>query len=75
MVASIAAFVVGCSEQKEIQMSFADVQLVKIDTIRRYNAMEKLLTWRSGDYIEYITFVPMETDYPLGARMKAMVKR
>lgn len=57
-------------------MSMADVELVKIDTIQRYpNTSEKLLTWRDDNRIDYITFVPIETHYIIGARMKVMVKR
>lgn len=75
LAAFIAAFAIGCTGQKEIQMDFADVQLIRIDTIQRYDAREKLLTWRSDDQVEYVTFVPIEMHYPLGTRMKAMVKR
>ena len=72
----LAAVFVGCGSEKEIQMNMADVELVKIDTIQRYpNASEKLLTWRTDDHINYITFAPLDAYYPLGARMKVMVKR
>jgi hypothetical protein len=68
--------ILGCSQQKEIQMDMSDVELVKIDTIQRYpNATEKILTWRSSDQIDYITFAPLDTYYPLGSRMKVMMKR
>jgi hypothetical protein len=76
MAASLVAFITGCTAENEIQMNMADVQLVKIDTIQRYpNASEKLLTWKDENQVRYITFVPLETYYPLGARMKIMVKR
>jgi hypothetical protein len=76
MAATVAAFIVGCTEEKEVQMNLTDVQLVKIDTIQRYpNASEKLLTWRDENQVSYVTFVPLETYYPIGARMKVMVKR
>jgi len=76
VAATIAAAIVGCTSEKEVQMDLTDVQLVKIDTIRRYpNAAEKVLTWRGEDQVSYVTFVPIETYYPIGARMKVMVKR
>jgi hypothetical protein len=76
MAAFVAAFTIGCSEQKEIQMSLSDVQLVKIDTIQRYSeTSQKLLTWRDDNNVDYVTFVPIETYYALGTRMKVMVKR
>jgi hypothetical protein len=76
MAATIAAVFVGCAEEKQIQMNLTDVQLVKIDTIQRYpeNA-QKLLTWRDENNINYVTFVPLEIYYTVGARMKVMVKR
>jgi hypothetical protein len=75
MAATIAVFV-GCAGEKQIQMNLTDVQLVKIDTIRRYpeNA-QKLLTWRDENNINYVTFVSLEIYYTVGARMKVMVKR
>lgn len=76
MAATVATFIVSCSAEREVQMDLTDVQLVKIDTIQRYpNASEKLLTWRGEDQVNYVTFVPIETYYPIGARMKVMVKR
>lgn len=76
VAATIAAFTIGCTAEREVQMDLTDVQLVKIDTIQRYpNASEKLLTWRGEDQVSYLTFVPIEMYYPIGARMKVMVKR
>ena len=76
VAATIAAAAVGCASEREVQMDLTDVQLVKIDTIQRYpNASEKVLTWRGEDQISYVTVVPIETFYPIGARMKVMVKR
>lgn len=76
LAASVAAFAIGCAEQKEVQMDFADVELVKIDTIQRYpETAQKLLTWRDENNIDYQTFVPIGLYFPLGARMKVMLKR
>lgn len=76
MAAIIAAVLFACTGQKEVQMSLTDVELVKIDTIQRYSESgQKLLTWRDENHVDYITFVPLETYYPLGVRMKVMVKR
>jgi hypothetical protein len=71
-----AAILAGCNEGREIQVDMADVQLVKIDTVQRYpNTAEKVLTWRTEDHINYITFAPLDAYYPLGSRMKVMVRR
>lgn len=68
-------FIIGCTQEREIQMSITNVQLVKIDTIQRFDAPEQLLTWRSDDHVNYITFEPMNTYYLVGARMTVMVKK
>lgn len=76
VVVSTAALALSCAEQKEVQMSLTDVQLVKVDTIQRYSeAAQKLLTWRDDNQVDYVIFVPLEMYYPLGARMKVLVKR
>lgn len=72
----VSGFISACQEQKEIQMSFMDVQLVKIDTIQRYqNNPQQLLTWRSEDRVDFVTYEPLTANYPIGARMKVMVRR
>lgn len=72
----LAAAVAGCGTEQAIQMNIEDAQLVKIDTVQRYpNASEKVLTWRTEDRVDYITFVPMASHYTVGSRMKIMVKR
>lgn len=72
----LAAFAVGCGTSREVQMDLTDVQLVKIDTIQRYpNDNEKILTWQDDNHMSYVTFVPMEVYYAVGARMKVMMRR
>jgi len=72
----LAAVVAGCGTEQAIQMNIADAELVKIDTIQRYpNSAEKLLTWRTDDRIDYVTFVPIASHYTLGSKMKVMIKR
>jgi len=72
----VSGFISACQEGKEIQMSFMDVQLVKIDTVQRYQSItQQLLTWRSDDRVDYVTYEPMSANYPIGAKMKVMVRR
>lgn len=76
MAATVVSFIVGCTGPKDLQMDLTDVELVKIDTVQRYpNSSEKILTWRDENQVNYVTFVPLETYYTLGSRMKVMVKR
>jgi hypothetical protein len=71
----LAVVIFGCAEQKDIQMDLTEVQLVRIETVQRYNSKEKALTWLDDNHVSYITYVPEELYYPLGTRMKVMVKR
>jgi hypothetical protein len=72
----LAIVIAGCGTERAIQMNIADAELVKIDTVQRYpNTPEKILTWRTMDRIDYVTFVPISSHYIIGSRMKVMVKR
>ena len=76
MAATVVSFLVGCTGPKDLQMDITDVELIKIDTVQRYqNLSEKILTWRDENQVSYVTFVPLETYYAVGTRMKVMVKR
>lgn len=76
LLSAMAAAILGCSSQKTIQMSMSDVELVKIDTVQRYpNSEEQILTWRSTDHIEYVTYEPMHVFFTLGSRMKVLTRR
>ena len=73
---AIAGFLFSCTHEKTVQMSMTNVQLVKIDTVQRYpNVSEQILTWRSEDRVDYITFEPITRYYALGSRIIVMVKR
>jgi hypothetical protein len=72
----ISGFLFACQQEKEIQMSFMDVQLVKVDTVQRYlENPQQVLTWRSQNRVDYVTYEPLSAYYPIGARMKVMVRR
>ena len=72
----LAAVIASCGSERAIQMDIADAELIKIDTVQRYpNTAEKILTWRTDDNIDYVTFVPISSHYTLGSKMKIMVKR
>jgi len=73
---ALAGLIASCSQEKAVQMSMTNVQLIKIDTVLRYpNSAEQILTWRSVDRIDYITYEPMGNYYTVGAKMTVMVKR
>ena len=71
-----AAFLFSCAGQKEIQVNMTNVQLIRIDTLERYPyASQQVLTWRSDDHIDYITFEPINRYYLVGSKMAVLVKR
>jgi hypothetical protein len=73
---ALAGFLFSCAHEKTIQMNITNVQLVKIDTVLRYpNITEQILTWRSEDHVDYVTFEPISKYYVVGSKMTVMVKR
>jgi hypothetical protein len=60
---------IGCRTQKEIQVEMVQAELVKIDTIVRQFHEQKLFTWRDKDNILYVSFMPMNYNYPIGSSM------
>jgi hypothetical protein len=51
-------------------------QLIKIDTIyRQPNFVKQQLTWRGDDNIQYVSFVPIDEQYPLGVSLLVMKTR
>lgn len=65
----------SCTSEREVEVRMVNVQLVRIDTLTRYpNSQEKVLTWRSDDNIDYVTYEPMRVNYIIGSRMAVMVR-
>ena len=75
LVAIAFMAVTGCSIEKEIQVEMVQAELIKIDTVFRQPNERKQLTWRDQDNIQYISFVPMNQTYLLGASMLVMRTR
>jgi hypothetical protein len=74
-IAMAAAFT-GCFSTREgIQANIVDAQLVKVDTVERYyNNQQQLLTWRTSDNMEYVSYVPLGRRYAVGTRMTVLVR-
>lgn len=72
-VVAIALF--SCAPQNDIQVEFVNAELVKIDTVQRFSGREKMLTWRTPNNIQYISYASMEDVYMVGIRVPVMVKR
>lgn len=75
----IAAALTGCYSRRQIQVEMVSAQLVRIDTIYRYNGedekVKQQLTWRDTENIEYVSYVPLQTIYQLGTRMAVLRTR
>lgn len=66
----IAVFaLIGCYTSREVQVEIIDAQLVKIDTIVRYQKMQQQLTWQTSDRMEYVSYASINGQYVVGTRM------
>ena len=76
LVVALAAVFTGCYSTREgIQANLVDAELVKIDTIERYtNNYQQLLTWKTADHIEYVSYVPLGRKYIVGTRMAVLIR-
>ena len=72
ILAAIAAFC-SCTVRKQVQVEMVNAELIKIDTIHRYQNTEYQLTWRDKYNIDYVTFTPVY--YSLGTRVMVFVRR
>ncbi len=74
-IAASAAFT-GCYSTREgIYANMEDAELVRIDTIERYlNKYEQLLTWKTSDNMEYVSYVPMNRKYIIGTRTSVLIR-
>lgn len=65
----------SCATQNEIQVEFVNAELVKIDTVYRNSGTEQVLTWRTPNHVQYISFASMDDVYLVGTRFPVMIKR
>lgn len=73
--AIIAIALASCATQRDIQVEFVNAELVKIDTVFRLNGHEQVLTWRTTDNVQYISYAPIDDVFLVGTRFPVMVKR
>jgi hypothetical protein len=71
----IGVYLTGCYVQRDVQAALVDVELVKVDTVERYYSNpQQLLTWRTSDNIDYVSFVPMGRKYAIGTRTSMLIR-
>jgi hypothetical protein len=72
----VGSVFVGCRAGREVQAEFVNVQLVKIDTIYRYQKNEIVLTWKCRENVELVSFVsPYEQQYKIGSTYKVLMTK
>ena len=72
----VAVSLFSCSMERQVQVKMVDVELVKVETVYRdSNQQEKILTWQDDNYIQYISYEPVNSVANIGSRMKMLVRR
>ena len=75
LLIAITATLCNCNAQKETRVKVVDVQLIRKDIVRQANNDELMLTWKSNENVEYVSFEPLTRNYEVGSRTKMTVKR
>jgi hypothetical protein len=66
----------ACGTAREIEVDFVNAELVKIDTVFRYpNNYQQVLTWKSTNNVQYVSYASLDNPYAVGSKMLVMVKR
>jgi len=69
------AMLCGCYSRRELQVEMKSAQLIRIDTIYRYDRQEQLLTWKSVDNMYFTSYVAMGPRFILGSRVTVFVPK
>ena len=65
----------GCFSAKEMQVSMIEAQLVKIDTVYRFERPEQVLTWRGADNTNFVSYAALGQEYIVGSRVTVFVRK
>jgi hypothetical protein len=72
---SAIAFTSCFSTRESIQAELVDAELIKVDTVERYlNTYQQVLTWKTSDHFEYMSYAPMGRKYLVGTRMSVLIR-
>ncbi|HYH16673.1 MAG TPA: hypothetical protein VD794_15690 [Flavisolibacter sp.] len=73
---TMSALLFGCAVKREFMADLTDATLIKIDVVSRYpDKKYKMLTWRTTDHIDYITYESITSTAAIGDVMKVLTKR
>jgi hypothetical protein len=60
----------GCFYPRDLQAEVVSAQLIKIDTINRYqNGQQQMLTWKDEHDIHYVSYASLKETYVVGTRI------
>jgi hypothetical protein len=71
----IAAMLCGCYSFKENQVEMKSAELVRIDTISRYDRQQQVLTWKSQDNVYFTSYAALGPVFVVGARVTVFVQK
>ena len=72
----VACVFLACRSAKAVEADFVNVELVKIDTVFRYQKNELILTWKCRENVEMVSFVnPYEQHYVVGSTYKVLITK
>lgn len=71
----LAAIVLCSCYSNKAQVQMTHAELVKIDTIYRYDHRQQVLTWRSEDKTEYKSYAALGPVFTLGSRVAVFVQK
>jgi hypothetical protein len=76
-VLSIAALAMlsACFSSREVQVEMKSAELIRIDTIYRFDRQEQLLTWKSPDNMYFTSYVAMGPRFIVGSRVTVFVQK
>jgi len=72
----VVTLLFGCATKHEFLADLTVAKLVKIDIVTRYpDKQHKMLTWRTAENVDYITYESMSFDGAIGDVMQVLTKR
>lgn len=69
------AFCCGCYSFKEVQVEMMNAELVRIDTVYRFERKEQVLTWKGSDNSHFVSYAALGQDYIVGSRVTVFVRK
>ena len=72
----VVTLLLGCATKHEFLADLTVAKLVKIDIVTRHpDKQYKMLTWRTAENIDYITYEPMSSNVAIGDVRQVLTKR